>query len=76
MTADGINPEEADALTNLMAVTKYMTALNMLAEAFENEFVAEQLAPACTEMFLSTSNLNLRELESLLCTSPISTSIT
>jgi hypothetical protein len=72
MTTDGINPEEVNALENLMAVTKYVTAINMLAEAFENEFVAEQLAPACTEMFFSTVSLNLRELETLLCTSPVS----
>lgn len=61
-------PEEAESLETLLAVTKYMQAITLLAEAFENEFVAEQLAPACIELFLTESSARLAQLEAILCT--------
>ena len=66
----------AEGLETLVAVTKYMTAINLLAEAFENEFVANELAPKCTEEFLTDSNLNLTTLEGILCTTSTSVSTT
>lgn len=59
---------ELESLQTLLAVTKYMQAITLLAEAFENSFVAEVLAPACTEAFLTDSSLSLAQLEAILCT--------
>ncbi len=67
MTIEPINDtDRPGALETLLAVTKYMQAITLLAEALENDYVAEELAPECTEEFLGQSNIKLNELQELL----------